>query len=489
MGASLSSGREGTPTACVLNRKPGSHMTLTETIPSSADTGRSPLRVLIAGGGVAALEALLALRELAGDRVAINMLAPDPKFRYRPLSVTEPFGLGVARDLDLLEIVLEHDATFLKDAVAAVDVAGRTIATTAGRILGYDVLLLATGARGVEGLPGALTFRDSADLGAMRDLVADLERGRLRRLAFAVPGDLAWPLGLYELALLCSSRARELALEEIELTLVTREARPMEIFGPQAGEVVGRLLEQAGIAMRLASRPITFADGELAIENQPALACDRVVSLPIPEGPTISGVPQERGGFIAVDRFGAVFGAERVYAAGDATWFPVKQGGIATQMADSAASSIAALAGAPVDPQPFQPVLRGAVLTQWGPRYLRRAFTESRGEAARSVLWWPPSKIAGKYLAPYLAKRAGYRIQAGCLDDLQAPAGEDAAAVDGVHEDVVAIALSSANLNANDRDFSGALRWLEVVEDLQLYLPPGYESKRASWLELAAGGW
>ena len=46
-----------------------------------------PLRVLIAGGGVAALETVLALRALAGDRVKLELLAPDEEFVERPLAV------------------------------------------------------------------------------------------------------------------------------------------------------------------------------------------------------------------------------------------------------------------------------------------------------------------------------------------------------------------------------------------------------------------
>ncbi len=40
----------------------------------------SPVRVLIAGGGVAALEATLALRTLAEERVAITLVAPESDF-------------------------------------------------------------------------------------------------------------------------------------------------------------------------------------------------------------------------------------------------------------------------------------------------------------------------------------------------------------------------------------------------------------------------
>ena len=40
-------------------------------------------RVLIAGGGVAGLETLLALRALAADRLEVTLLAPELKFVNR----------------------------------------------------------------------------------------------------------------------------------------------------------------------------------------------------------------------------------------------------------------------------------------------------------------------------------------------------------------------------------------------------------------------
>jgi hypothetical protein len=107
-----------------------------------------------------------------------------------------------------------------------------------------------------------------------------------------------------------------------------------------------------------------------------------------------------------VDLHGRVEGQDDVYAAGDATTSPIKQGGIATQQADAAAEAIAARAGAPVDPKPFRPVLRGLLLTGSTPRYMRAEVSGGRGEdwaVSEQALWWPPSKIAGRWLAPYLA--------------------------------------------------------------------------------------
>jgi CBS domain-containing protein len=98
-----------------------------------------------------------------------------------------------------------------------------------------------------------------------------------------------------------------------------------------------------------------------------------------------------------------------VYAAGDITTFSVKQGGIAAQQAETAARSIAAVAGADVVPRPFRPVLRGLLLTGDGPRYLRGELVGVAGEtseASPEPLWWPPAKIVGRYLAPFLARVA-----------------------------------------------------------------------------------
>lgn len=444
-------------------------------------------RVLIAGGGIAALEAMLALRELAADRVAVELLAPDPKFRFRPLSVTEPFGLGTARALDLAELALANHASFTCDALARVDTEARIAHTGDGRAIDYDALLIAVGAGGVDAVPGAITFRDTDDDGAAMQFVAELDRGEVASAVFAVPGGSSWPLGLYELALLTSARAAASGID-IALTIATPESRPMEIFGRRASDVVAAMLDQAGIDLRTKARPLGYADGELELEGAEPVACERALSIPVPRVGPLPGLPQQAAGFIPVDRYGAVLGVERVFAAGDATWFPVKQGGLAAQMADCAASSIAALAGAKVEPEQFRPILRGALMTGWGPRYLRAPVGagESTG-VSKSVLWWPPGKVAGRYLTPFLANVAGYRVPAKPFHDLEAPPTEDPKDTRSGHEDAVAMSLESADLAAGEGDYKAAMRWLEVAEDLELYLPSEYELKRMSWQEHSGG--
>ena len=110
-----------------------------------------------------------------------------------------------------------------------------------------------------------------------------------------------------------------------------------------------------------------------------------------------------------MDLHGLVDGLDDVYAAGDGTICPIKQGGVAAQQADAVAEAIAARAGAPVEPQPFRPVLRGLLLTGSTPRYLRSEVSGGRGQdqVSEHALWWPSSKVAGRCLAPYLALRHG----------------------------------------------------------------------------------
>src|SRR5215216_4938324 len=367
-------------------------------------------RVLIAGGGVAALEAALALRALAEDRVGVELLAPEPHFWYRPLAVAEPFGLGEVRQFDLAELAAAAGAIFCPGALSAVDAGSRLARTSVGSSLPYDVLLVACGAGPTGAVPGALTFRGPADTEKIRRLLAEIVAGQVGRVAFVVPWGAVWSLPLYELALMTAGYVAERGLDRVELVLVTPEEEPLQLFGRAGSEAVRQLLEERGIALRTGSCPVELVDGELRLVPEGTIAADRVVALPRLRGPRIDGLPQTVEGFLPVDAHGQVHGLADVFAAGDITSFPVKQGGIAAQQADAAAEMIAANAGADLTPQPFRPVLRGLLLTGRRPRYLRHELTGGAGDvsaASPEPLWWPPAKIVGRYLAPFLGAFAG----------------------------------------------------------------------------------
>jgi sulfide:quinone oxidoreductase len=369
----------------------------------TSDPGK--LRVVIAGGGVASLETALALRELAPEHTDLSVIAPDAEFVYRPLAVREPFAYGPARRYPLAPIVHDAGATLHADQLAWVDRTAQIAHTEAGEQIPYDALVLALGARARARYEHALTIDDRRLDETLHGLIQDVDEGYVHSIAFVAPGRIAWPLPLYELALMTAGRAQEMGVE-LAVTILTPEDAPLAIFGAAASSAVGKLLEQAHIQTIGSAACEIPSSGKVVVNRADRpLQFDRIVALPELDGPAIRGVPLGEHGFIQIDAHGKVPDAGPIFAAGDATEFAVKHGGIAAQQADTVARSIAALAGAPVAPEPFDPVIRGMLLTGGKPVYLSARVTGGHGfssEITDSPTWSPPAKIAARYLAPYL---------------------------------------------------------------------------------------
>jgi sulfide:quinone oxidoreductase len=365
----------------------------------------APFKVLIAGGGVAGLEGALALRHLAEDRVSIEMLAPEPDFVYRPMIVREPFGYGRAQRYPLSRVAGNIAVGLRRQSFAWVDPSARVAHTNDGEEIPYDVLLLALGARIHTRFTHAYTIDPRSLDDILHGLLQDVEGGYVKRLAFVVPARMGWQLPVYEIALMTAKRAYENDAS-LSIAVVTPEDSPLAIFGSGASEAVSKLLDNAGIEVLSSSyAEVPQWDTVVIDPGDRRLTVDRVVALPELYGPAVRGLPSAEHGFIPVDVHGRVRDVDRVYAAGDATDFPIKHGGVSAQQADVAAESIAALAGAQIEPKPFHPIVHGMLLTGGPPRYLRARITGGHGfssEVSEEPLWTPPVKIAARYLAPYL---------------------------------------------------------------------------------------
>ena len=362
------------------------------------------VHVVVAGSGVAGLETALALDAIAREYVTVELIAPEREFTYRPLAVAEPFQMGEVRRFPLDQLVLAGGAHLREGSLAGVDAEGKRALLQDGQSVPYDMLVLAVGGQPREAVRGALTFRGSEDWSALGDLLERVTAGELRRLVFAVPTGATWPLPLYELAFLASEYLAEHMTRGVEIVIVTPEERPLALFGEAASRAIAELLELRGIQLETASAQ-SWIDGTLFLGDGRELPADAVVALPKLEGPRIDGIPQDESGFVATDELGGVLGLTDVYAAGDLTQSPIKQGGLAAQQADSVATAIAADAGAPVQATPDTPVLRGLLLTGMVPRFLRSDGPTSVVDT--QPLWWPPTKIVGRYLSPFLAEHLG----------------------------------------------------------------------------------
>jgi sulfide:quinone oxidoreductase len=390
-----------------------------------ATTNGSRLRVLVAGGGVAGLEAMLALRDLAGDRVHLALLSPDDEFVYRPMAVAVPFGRGHMQRVRLEDVARPVDAEFIRGELANVDGDARSATTVDGRTLSFDALLVAVGAASEPALPRVLTWTPELDQKLFGGILRDLEEGYAKRIAFVVPPDVAWPLPAYELALMTAWDARDMGQDDVQITVFTPEDAPLAIFGTEASAALSRDLDQAGVLVETGAVVLEDPHAPARLIAQPGdrrIEGQTVIALPRAKARGVGGLEVDDRGFVRTDAHGQVAGTTSVWAAGDAISFPVKQGGLAAQQADAAGEAIAALAGADLTPQPFRPVLRGVLLTGRGKQWIRRDIgaSDETGEAERRALWWPPTKVAGRYLAPYLLSLR----EAAFADDEQRPAGQ-----------------------------------------------------------------
>jgi sulfide:quinone oxidoreductase len=355
--------------------------------------------IVIAGGGVAGLEALLGLRAMARDRVRLTLIAPDPEFSYRPLAVAEPFALGHAHRVPLSRFTEDAGANLIIDAMVGADDAARQVRLRDGGARSFDALIAAPGGRPVAGVEGATTWWPGGDSETYGGLLRDIDEGYAKRIAIVVPPGAVWPLPAYELALMTAGEARAMGQDDVKVTIVTPERAPLSLFGAPAARVLADELRWAGVDLITGAVARGGGDG---LRLEPAgdrLDAQRVFAVPRLLGPGFEGLAADEEGFILTGDDGRVEGAERIWAAGDGIASPIKFGGLATHQARVAAAGIARLAGAEDVPDPGEPVLHGRLLTGHRTRRLR-----GRGDAQGAPLWWPHGKVAGEYLPRWLAE-------------------------------------------------------------------------------------
>lgn len=366
--------------------------------------------VVVIGGGFAALESVLALRALSGMDLPVTLVAPDGAFAYRPAATLEAFGDADPLSFDLETIANDLGVRYQRSRLEAVAPQPKWVRLASGARLDYESLVLAVGVRARAAVAGAVTFRDQRDVPRFRSLLEDMDAGRLKRLLFAIPGGSTWPVPLYELALLSARRVRERELTT-EVTLVSADATPLAMFGPIASEIVAGVLAERGVRFVGASAAKSvLRGGALQLEDGRLLEADRVVAAPVLHGQQFTGVPANRAGFVATDMLGRVLGLEDVYAAGDMTAFPIKQGGLATQQADRLAHVIAQRAGFTARSVRAGGVVHVRLVGGEQPLFLRAELDQLGRVSGVALEDGDPdalaasNKVWGRYLVPYLEK-------------------------------------------------------------------------------------
>ena len=206
------------------------HRTATGTPGARAKTPR----VLIAGSGVAAVEAVLALRHIAGRGFEIELLAPVARARA---------PAGVRRGAVRARCAAAARPPRPRAPLCG-DARGRASSRPSTRAAGPPASPRAAAAgtttcwspsaRARPALPGAL---DVPRPGRRAGGRSGARRGRARpspQLVVASRPAATWPLPAYELAIMARDRRRA-ASPDATVTCVTPEREPLWIFGEAAG--------------------------------------------------------------------------------------------------------------------------------------------------------------------------------------------------------------------------------------------------------------
>lgn len=343
--------------------------------------------VVVVGGGIAGIEALMALADLGERRLHLHLVAAHPSFLMRPQLLGTPWG-GPPLRLDLERLCRAFGARFTLGTVTAVDADARTVRTSAGTDISYDRLLVAPGAH------LSLAYAGTRTLG-FGDLPATLRTDRTASVAVVVPRGTSWTLPAYALAVLAAETGRD-------VRVLTAEHAPLEAFGADTLAATAGVLAAAGVTVQTRTTPTAgSAVADLA---------DVVIALPLLHGPRLAGLPTDAEGYVPVDLSDmTVPGVKHVYAAGDATSGQLKQGGLAAQQADTAAAEIVRSCGGSVRRVPYAPVLRGKLsLPDAEELYLRRALDGTHeGQVSDRRMWQPSGVVCAWRLATWLTRRRG----------------------------------------------------------------------------------
>lgn len=342
----------------------------------------TPRRVVIAGGGISALEALLVLGDRGEQQLHLTLVSDRQQFVLRPQMIGEPWG-GRAVRADLHVMARSAAAVVARERLVGVLTDSGTAMLASGNTLPFDDLVVAVGAQPSLPFTGAQTI-------GFGSLPAALAAGAKGSVTIVIPSGTTWTLPAYQLALHIATSSPD------RVRVVTPERAPLAVFGTEAATAAAELIAAHGVEVDTGAA--------VRVGSDVSSLGDTVLALPLLRGPGIAGIPTDVHGFHPVDEHQRVSGAPGVYVVGDATGGQVKQGGLAALQADAAAAHIAHRAGAAAQPEPYAPILRGKLVASDGTTlYLRRTLDGTDpGRCSSRPLWQPAGVLCAWRLVSWL---------------------------------------------------------------------------------------
>lgn len=362
------------------------------------------VKILIAGSGPGALEATLALSQSEHLTADISLISPQIEFVYRPNIVMEPFGVVNIARYSVGEIIRHPGVQQWQGVIERVDPAAGKAWSPEGDEFEFDAMIVATGTTPRADLPApAITVGTPGSMDELKRVVAEIDAGEIRNVVFTKPASASYGLPMYELALMAADRVLKQSEQQIAVAVVTPESAPLEIFGAENSLQVAHLCSELGVLVRTSNSVAAFDGSTLTLAGGEEVAVDRLVALPLLEPVVPEGVPAGPNGFVEVDEHQLVAGTENIYAVGDITDFPLKQGGLASEAADAAAEAIEARHGSRESATAFSGETAGILLTTQT-RLMMRARIGEDGSQSLPVEQptGPVQKIASRLLAQRL---------------------------------------------------------------------------------------
>jgi len=327
-------------------------------------------QVVILGGGFAGLETAFSLRQRLGEGVGLTLVSETMDFLFKPNTIYIPFGGREDRlHIPLTRPMRRRDIALHRGQVAELDDDAHGVSLADGTQLGYDFLVVATGAAmRPEEVPGLAenartiwTPQQMRELGDdLRWVLEDARRGRRSKVLFLVPPGNKCAGPLYEIVFMLDSwLRRHNARDDVDIEWTTFESSYIQAFGPRLHEVVSAEFAARGIEGHTDAVVTKVLPDEVVYADDSVREYDHLVSFP----PYVSAVsypalPSDDRGFVMTDLATRQVQAHPgVYAPGDAGDFPVKQAFLAFLQADAVADDIAAQVapGTVKQARPFEP--------------------------------------------------------------------------------------------------------------------------------------
>ena len=332
----------------------------------SSPARNSRAHVVFLGGGFAGLESAYTLRATVGDRLRLTVVSDQDHFLFKPNTIYVPFGLNPEKlRVPLAKPLARRDIGFVQDRATAIDADSRRVTLERGSI-DYDHLVVATGSgMRAEEIPGlaenSIAIWTPDDMLRLRKAFDELAQagraGSRRRVLFLVPPANKCAGPLYEIVLMLETWLRRHdARKSVEIAWSTFESTFIQAFGPRLHDVVTEEFDRRGISGQTARVVESVAPGAVTYTDGASQEYDLLVSFPpYIAGTVFDGLPTDERGFLITDPDSRRV-SDRVYAAGDAGDFPVKQAFLAFVQGDVVASQIAADALGAGTAEAFDPV-------------------------------------------------------------------------------------------------------------------------------------